>query len=163
MLRTITIVVAAALWCSVAQAQQITSIAIVDYGIYTADVTDSHRDAQGLLQNTSTNIRHAATTRTIRAEKGLRFGFRFRLGGTPQGREVTLKKITIYPPGGVKPPTATAPLKSDTITLSPRIGETSYTAYRFDDPWEMVPGPWVVQLWHGQRLLTEQKFTVVVK
>ncbi len=35
--------------------------------------------------------------------------------------------------------------------------------YGFDDAWELVPGPWRVQFFYGERLLGERTFTVVKK
>jgi hypothetical protein len=47
-------------------------------------------------------------------------------------------------------------------SLPLRIGEISYTDYTFDAPWELVPGPWKIQFWLGDRKPAEQDFNVVV-
>lgn len=39
--------------------------------------------------------------------------------------------------------------------------EAGYVDYGFDDPWELVPGTWTIELWHGDRKLATQSFTVV--
>ncbi len=146
-----------------AQAQQVTSVEIVEYGIYTSDVTQSQRTGSGLLQSTLTNIRHAATTTTIPAQHGIRFGFRFHVTGSPAGAKVELRKVTLFPAPGLKSPKSAEPLRRNEYTLVKSIGETSYTGYNFDDPWELVPGTWTVQLWSGDRKLAEQRFTVVTR
>jgi len=144
-----------------AQTPQIERIDVVDYGIYTAEVMSSQRDAQGLLQNTSTNIQHVQTTRDVPAQIGVRFGFRFRVVGAPSGAEVRLKKITTFPPGGLRNPASAQALSRSETTLTTTVGnEVSYTAYKFDDPWELTTGPWTIELWQGDRKLVSQSFTV---
>jgi hypothetical protein len=144
-----------------AQTTQIERIDVVDYGIYTADVISSQRDAQGILQSSSTNVQHVQTTRDVPAQIGVRFGFRFRVVGAPSGAEVRLKKITIFPPGGLRNPASAQAISRSETTLTTTVGnEVTYTAYKFDDPWELTTGPWTIELWHGDRKLASQNFTV---
>jgi hypothetical protein len=144
-----------------AHARQVTTIEIVSYGIYTLDVTQSERAASGLLHNTFTNIRHAATTTTIPARQGVNFGFKFHVTGWPTGQTVEFRKVALFPAPGLKSPTSAEPMRKDEVKLTETIGETSYTGYTFDDPWELVPGEWTFQLWSGNRELAEKTFTVV--
>ncbi len=53
------------------------------------------------------------------------------------------------------------PLKRIDRTDNGVIGDTTYVSYGFDDPWELVPGPWILEIWSGDRKLTSQTFTVV--
>jgi hypothetical protein len=142
---------------------QLQSIEIVRHGIYTAELQSSTRDSEGVKQNTSTNFRHAATTTTIPAQSGVRFGIEFRVIGGPRDKSLSLKKVVIFPPSGLHSPAVSQPIHRNESTASATVGEITYTGYRFDDPWELVPGPWSIQLWYGDRLLAEQKFTVVVR
>ncbi len=146
-----------------ANAQRVERLQITEYGIYTADTSNARRDAAGVVQNSVTNIRHATTTTMVPAENGVRFGFRYRVIGTPAGQAVTLKKIVIFPVGGLKSPHSSTPLLTNERTIAPMIGETSYTGYSLTDPWEFVPGTWTIQLWEGNRKLAEQRFTVVAR
>jgi len=144
-----------------AQTPHIERIDIVDYGIYTADLQSAQRDAQGILQSSSTNVRHVQTTRDVPAQLGVRFGFRFRVVGAPIGAEVRLKKITIFPPGGLRNPASGQVISRLEDTLTTTVGnDARYTAYKFDDPWELAPGPWTIELWHGDRKLASQSFTI---
>jgi hypothetical protein len=147
----------------VAHGQDVTSIEVTEYGLYTADQDKGQRNSAGVLRSEVSNIRHAATTTTVPAELGVHFGFRYKIVGSPTGKPIELRKVTIYPPAGLKSPKAPTPLQNSSYTLSRKIGETSFTDYAFDDPWELVPGPWTIQLWLGDRKLAEKKFTVVVK
>jgi hypothetical protein len=146
---------------SSAKAQQVTSIDIVEYGLYTADRVKAQRAASGVLQATIGNIRHAATTTTVPAQIGVRFGFRYRVNGLPAGQKVQLRKVTVYPAGGARPPNSTQPLQKNETALAPTIGETTYTGYTFDEAWERLPGTWTIQLWYGDRKFAEKSFTVV--
>lgn len=139
---------------------QVRGIEIVTYGIYTAELQSSKRDIQGIRQNISTNIRHAATTTTIPAQRGLRFGFEYKVIGAPSGKTVSLKSVVIYPPAGLRSPAVAQPIFRNETTSAPKIGAKHYEGYRFDDAWELVPGPWTIQLWYGDRKLAEKTFTV---
>jgi Domain of unknown function (DUF3859) len=141
-------------------AQSAKSVEITEYGIYTTDRTNSHRDANGILQSDATNVRHAATTSTVSAEIGTHFGFRYHISGEPAGAPITLRKVVIYPDGGLKPPNSPTPLRKVERELARKLGATSYADYAFDDPWELVPGTWTFQLWEGDRKLAEKSFIV---
>ena len=139
---------------------QVRGVEIVAYGIYTADLQSSSRDAQGIKQSISTNFRRAATTTAVPAQIGVRFGIEYKVVGAPGGKSVSLKKVMVFPPAGLRSPAVSQLLYRDESTVTPKIGATSYTGYRLDDPWELVPGPWAIQLWYGDRKLAEKKFTV---
>jgi hypothetical protein len=139
---------------------QVRSIEIEHFGIYTADLKSTTRDSQGVMQSTSTNFHQSAATASIPAQIGVRFGIEFKVNGMPAGKSVTLKKVTVFPPGGLHSPAVAQTLYRNEATTDGNIGETSYTGYKFDDPWELVPGPWAIELWYGGRKLAEQKFTV---
>jgi Domain of unknown function (DUF3859) len=139
---------------------QIKNVEVLDYGIYSVDVKSSHRDTQGINDNLSTNIRLAKATTTVPAEQGIEFGMRYKIDGTPIGTVVTLRELTIFPSPGLRPPTASRPIHDSRTTTKPKIGEVSYTGYRLDDPWELLPGVWVIQLWYGNRKVAQHNFTV---
>jgi hypothetical protein len=148
---------------SVARAQNVTGIDVTEYGIYTADKKNPQRNSAGVLQSTPKNFRHATTTTTVQAEPGVRFGFIYRVVGKPTGQTLQLRKVVIYPPKGVKSPQSSTPLQSAERQIAVRIGVMEFSGYTFDDNWELVPGPWKMQLWLGDRKLAEKEFTVVAK
>jgi Domain of unknown function (DUF3859) len=145
---------------SFAQTPVIKTVEIVAYGIYSADLQSSQRDTQGVLQNVSQNFRLVTATTAVPAQIGTRFGFNYKVGGTPTGKTVSLKKVTVYPPEGLRSPNVAQSLKHSDTTVTPTIGQQSYAGYRFDDPWELVPGQWRMELWDGDRKVAEQTFTV---
>jgi hypothetical protein len=81
--------------------------------------------------------------------------------GAPVGTAISLKELTIFPSPGLRPPTASQPIHTSTTMPKPKIGEVSYTGYRLDDPWELLLGVWVIQLWYGDRKVAQQNFTVI--
>jgi hypothetical protein len=142
---------------------QVRGIDVVEFGIYTADILSAQRDSRGVMQTTSTNFRQAVATTVIPAQIGVRFGFRYVVAGDPQGGDAVLKKVVIYPPAGVKSPMVAQPLHRSESAIKTKAGETSYTGYKFDDAWELVPGPWTIELWSGDRKLAQKTFTVVAR
>jgi hypothetical protein len=143
-----------------AQAEQIQRIDVVEYGIYTADKQNCQRDAEGVERCNRTDVRHAATTWTVPAQLGVEFGLKYRVIGAPKGAQVTLKRDWLSPNPGFQPPGKPPIIRLDR-TDSGAIGETIFVSYGFDDPWELVPGPWILEVWYDGRKLTSQTFTVV--
>jgi hypothetical protein len=147
---------------ALAQTTQIQRLDIVEYGIYTVDEKNCKRDEQGVERCDRSNVRHAATTWTIPAQHGLEFGLKYRVIGAPMGAKVTLKRDWLLPdPGFLQPnkPPINRLDRTDTV----KIGEAEYVSYGFDDVWELVPGPWILEIWYGDLKLTSQTFTVVKK
>lgn len=142
---------------------QVRDVKIVSFGIYTADAQSSTRDSQGVKQNISTNFRLAVATTTVPIQLGVRFGFEYIVAGPSRGAAVSLKKVTVYPEAGLKSPAVPQPIYQNESVVSAKVGEKSYTGYRLDDPWELVPGDWLIQLWDGDRKPAEKKFTLVAR
>ena len=146
-----------------AQTPRVDRIDVVEYGIYTATTT-GHEAAPGTAVgavNTISDLQHAATARTVPAQQGIRFGFRYTVVGAPAGADVPLHMVTIFPPPGLTNP-ATQQLKAQSeYDSSATIGTASYKGYQLTAPWEVVPGVWTLQIWYQGRKLAEQSFTVV--
>jgi uncharacterized protein DUF3859 len=140
---------------------QIDRIDIIEYGTYTLDRTIEGRNARGINQATATNINHAAATRTVSAQIGTTFGFRYKVIGKPEDVPVDLRRIVVFPPSGLRPSASSKPMSQDEATLQTKIGQTSYIFYTFEDNFELVPGTWTIEMWYGNRKLATQSFTVV--
>ena len=81
--------------------------------------------------------------------------------GTPDGAEVGLRKVTRYPTPGAMPPGAAKPLTSNAWLVTPVLNQTRFSGYTLEEPWELLPGTWVIDLWYEDRKLGEQEFSVV--
>jgi hypothetical protein len=146
-----------------AQTPQVDRIDVVEYGIYTATTTGQQAVSTTAAGTVSTlnDIQLAATTRTVPAQQGVRFGFRFVVVGAPAGAIVPLHMVTIIPPPGLtNPATQQTKAQSEYDTTAP-IGQTWYKGYTLTNDWEVVPGVWTMQVWYQGQKLAEQQFTVV--
>lgn len=136
------------------------AIDIIDYGIYVAEITGNEPDSQGIGTNIVGNICHIETTLKIPAIDGVQFGVRYRLTGLNEGQIVDIRK-TMQFPMPLRPPGAPRDIAEYEHNYRQVVGTTSYTGYGFDHPWELVPGLWVMRLWHGPQKLLELAFEVV--
>jgi hypothetical protein len=148
-----------------AQAQdgQVKRIDVVEYGIYTTSTESAMTapDAPGGTIKHTTNIRHAATTRTIPAQLGVEFGFLFTVVGKPAGAKVPLHVIALFPAPGLQDSASQKHFGQAAYDRVDAIAPGAYLSYTFDHDWELVPGVWTFQIWSQGRMLAEQKFTVV--
>jgi len=138
-------------------------IDVYELGLYRADVAGRERalgTATG-ARSVLSNIEHVKTTTEIEAKPGTHFGFRYRVDGRPNGREVPLTAVLLYPQPGVKNPTTGNTIVRAEHTLRLKIGNTSYRGYVFEHEWELVPGTWTFELWDGERKLSSQSFEIV--
>jgi Domain of unknown function (DUF3859) len=137
---------------------QVQRLDIEDYGVYSLEREISGRDAQGISLGTATNIQHTATQRTVPAQIGITFGFRYRIVGKPDGSTVNLRKVIVFPSPGLQPPDSSKRLSKADFEVEARIGETNSELYTLEDNFELVPGTWVLEMWHGSRKLVAQSF-----
>jgi Domain of unknown function (DUF3859) len=144
-----------------AQAAQVDRIEFTEFGIYTVDRVILEKDAAGINKAAASNVRHAATLRTIPAQIGTTFGFRYRLAGTPNGTPVNLREIVIFPPAGLVPKESSSPVVQDEFTLQSRIGEINYAAYTLEDSFELVTGEWTIEIWYADQKLGTQRFKII--
>ena len=92
-----------------AGAQEVGAIAIVEHGIYIAEVKATTRLPSGVEHDDLANICHVSTTTTVPAISGLHFGMRFRIDGPLAGQRVELRKVVVYP-AAMTPPGAARPI-----------------------------------------------------
>jgi hypothetical protein len=143
-------------------APSVDRIDIVDKGIYAIKTGDQTPDA-----NTPTGEIAAVqkskiieATDTVAARVGVEFGFQYVVIGKPAGEEVPLHIVITYPKPGIHDPAEAAPLLLSRFQRVKKIGETVYLGYGIEHDWEIVPGTWTFQIWHGGKKLAEQSFTV---
>jgi hypothetical protein len=145
-----------------AQMLHVDRVDVVEYGIYTADV-DNAVLAPGTPVGATTemsDVKHAATTRTIPAQLGVHFGFRYIVVGSPSGVTLPFHMVTIFPKPGLRAHPGARPQSRSEYDKPVTIGTRTYRDYSFDQAWEIVPGVWTFQIWYQGRMLAEQKFTV---
>src|SRR6202011_2194681 len=143
-----------------AQTPQVERIRFTEYGIYTVDRDVQGRDVLGINRAAATNVRHAATLRTIPAAIAPPSGCLYEFIGRPHAASVELRQVVIFPSPGLIPSSSSKPIRQDEFVLQARIGETSYASYTLEDAFELVPGDWVFEIWQGNRKLATQAFRV---
>ncbi len=145
-----------------AQTARLDRIDILEAGIYRVEKTLSITDPavpSGTRQQLAGSKLIKATT-TIPAVIGTRFGFRFKLVGEPAGAPVAVKWILRFPPPGIRD-TRNQLQSSYEENIASAIGTEEYRDALFDDPGDLLPGTWSMEVWSGNRKMAEQRFTVV--
>jgi len=137
---------------------QVQRLDVTDFGIYTLDREISGRDEQGISLGTATNIRHTGSQRTVPAQIGVTFGFRYKVVGRPVGATVNLKKVITFPSPGLQTTGSSTPVTKAEFEVEAKIGETNSELYTLEDNFELVPGTWVLEMWDGGRKLVSQSF-----
>ena len=145
-----------------AQTPQVERLDITEFGVYTLDREVKGRDARGINLGAGTNVRHRETKRTIPAQIGTTFGFRYEVMGKPHAAPIELRQVVIFPSPGLTPSfsSSSRSIIRDEFLLQTRIGETSYASYTLEDAFELVPGDWVLEIWQGNRKLATQSFRI---
>ena len=141
-----------------AQGLEVQRLDVTDFGIYALDREISGRDQQGIILGTATNIQHTSTQRTVPAQIGVTFGFRYRIVGKPEGATIPLKKVIIYPAPGLQTPSSSSRVRKAEFKHEAKIGETNTELYTLEDQFELVPGTWMLEMWLGNRKLASQPF-----
>jgi len=138
-------------------------IDVTDYGIYTAEKSEVATKGKNSRHYTVENVAIVAMTDTVQALPNVKFGLRYRIIGDPLDARVTVKIVVKYPPQGVLSPKE-AVLHDFTYTVTDHIGGMySFAGYSADEPWELVPGVWTLQLWVADKMYVEKAFTMVAK
>lgn len=144
-----------------APAQSNAAITVLDFGIYKLSVerqVKAEGDVSG-QRNVVANIRLFQRTRTVFAQLGRSFGYRFRVADPKlQGRLLTLR--TIFPK--LRNPRTGRSGTSQSRTFTAMAGSVYYDGYRFDHRWELAEGYWRFQILDGGKLIHEEKLRVVV-
>ena len=141
---------------------QVSKAAVLERGVYRA-ASEPYPVSQSSLGPVA-KVRNASlvqSTTTIPARLFTRFGLRYAITGFPPGARVDIKVITRFPEAGLQDPRTGTRHHQSEYTIDAKIGTQAYREFKFDHPWEMVPGEWVFEFWHGDRLLGAQKFCVV--
>ena len=153
--------VAAASGYIAAQTPTIDRVNVTEYGIYTSDNLRPDKPSEDGVKNTTiTNVKLAARTHQVPLQKGVQFGFRFVIEGSPAKATVPVRTVIIYPGDGAHMPGSAEPMRSTTWNDNDPIGPELYYGYTLEDDWELIPGNWTLELWVGDKKLASQTFTV---
>jgi hypothetical protein len=138
----------------------VTGADITEVGIYTARVVKTFA-VPGVATGTNEGLDSftlVQATTNVPARIGTRFGFRYTIRGTPSNAPIVLKMVGEHPP--YQNPGTGKTQTRDEYELQSWIGQT-YTSYLFEEKWELIPGKFKFEVWHGDKKLCEQSFMVV--
>jgi hypothetical protein len=161
-MKTIICILLLCVLTAVTEAQEVLVVGgqVTEVGIYTSQVvtvTSTTNTVGGKLEGLDGFTLLRSTT-NVPARIGTRFGFRYRIRGAPQNAPITLTLVGKHPLY-TNPKTGKTSTR-DQYQLLSWIGDT-YTSYSFDETWELVPGIFTFEVWHQEKKLCEQSFTVV--
>ncbi len=140
----------------------VSAVEVLGYGIVK---TQSGRNRIGFSNESIAvdaidGFRFLAHTSDIPATLGTEFGLQYRVNSTPKGALFEVNSVVLFPEGGLVDRKGKV-YKQATETFKIPIGEPSFYGFGFDEPWEIVPGKWVIQIWHNNSRLLQRTFNVV--
>ena len=114
-----------------AQAVRVQGIEIIEYGVYEA-VTERKKSHLTAIVPTHIlkDLKCIKKTSAIRAKLGTRFGFRFRIKGTPKNEAILVRHKIEYP--GLKDPMTGRIVYSDEVNREVVIGQPNYVGHTFE-------------------------------
>lgn len=136
---------------------------ITGYGVFEASSSRRHSgySERTLAVDTVSGIRFVQQTTDIPGKVGTNFGFQYSLNSTPKGQKVAIRSIIRFPEPGLVHPSTERVYRESVESKYIRIGEPSLHGYGFDEAWEIVPGDWSFEIWHGDARLIRKTFRVV--
>jgi hypothetical protein len=161
MILSVFLVLSTTLGTSHAQTLRVDRIEFPEFGIYTLDREVQGKDEAGINKAFGSNIRHAASLRTIPSQLGITFGFRYRVIGSPYNMPIDLRTLVVFPAHGLWASLSTKPISQLEFIQYTKIGEMSFASYTLEDNFELVRGPWAIEIWYADRKLGTQNFTLV--
>jgi len=146
-----------------AQAQTVRKVEIYEYGTYSSSPDiELGVTRQGMPYGGLDYIDLVDMTDTVIAQLGVKFGFRYRLVGPPEGTAVPLKMVMRYPSPGIMAEGAKRPFTDDDYTVVQYVGDDLFRTWTFTERTDLVPGIWTFEIWHGKKKLAEKKFKVIL-
>lgn len=146
-----------------ASAQQVKGVEVYEFGTYVATGSQyMHAPSdQGIKIEGHDSYTHLETTRTIAAQLGARFGFRYRVTGTQPGVYAPLKMVWKFPPPGIVGSDPAHPVELEVVDFEATSNDNYVITMSLESPSDLVPGIWTFEIWSGDTKLTEQTFEVL--
>ena len=163
MVRLFLVLALVALVAGIASAQEVQRVEVYEFGTYAASGSSyTHPPSdQGIKIEGHDGYTHLKTTRTVSAQLGARFGFRYRIVGTPPGVYAPLKMIWKFPPPGIVGEDPAHPIELEVVEFGAASNDNYVITMSLESPSDLVPGIWTFEIWSGDKKLTEQNFEVL--
>lgn len=147
---------------SAQETARVTSVEIIEAGIYTGKVTRTV-EVPGVISGKWKGLESFTllqATTNVPARVGTTFGFRYRINATPTNTPVRLTMVGEHPP--IIDPKTGKPQTKDTYQFTALLRD-SFASFVFDEEWEVAPGKWRFEIWHQDEKFCEQEFLVLPK
>ena len=140
----------------------ISAAQVVGYGIFTAK---SQSRVKGFTKDSPAadaveGVRFINMTNQIPSIPKTGFGIEYVINSSPNGRLIPITSIIKFPEPGLVSPRGRVYLVSRENSRV-QIGKPTFYGYAFDEPWEMVPGEWIFEIWHKKARLVKKRFIVL--
>ncbi len=148
-----------------AQDMRVDRLELIDAGFYDASTTTvtGTTPAAGTVTGTVQELRDVKLSLeppATGARVGVGFGVRFRSFGERDGERAMLHSVWKIPPPGIVNPDNGNVYRESTADFPTTIGTVHLRGYTFEQPWEVVPGTWTLEIWQGDRKLLEKSFEI---
>ena len=125
----------------------------VEFGVFEGSKAEL-QSGERVIRRSNESIQ---ATHTVPAKLGTKFGIRYQLAGkTAEGQPLTL----LYFTPGIRTPDGVRHDKLEVVQKLLPGAPQDVMAYEFTESHEVVPGEWRFMVFQGDRLLTQQRFTV---
>jgi hypothetical protein len=134
----------------------------VEYGTFRKLSSDKDVSDPGSLTGTRHAVAEVALiecTTNVPARIGTSFGFRVKFPGASSNKVVPCTAKCFHPE--LHNPSSGRSSEIDQWDTSGISGENGYIGYTLDNDWELVPGPWTLQVFLDSKLVLEKTFNVV--
>jgi hypothetical protein len=101
-------------------------------------------------------------TDAIAARLGTQFGVNYRFDGPVYGEKVRHRIVWTFPPPGITNPVTGEHRSSRERENTCAVGAACLVGWTIDEPWELVPGKWKLEVWYSGKLVVNQTFDVTV-
>jgi hypothetical protein len=148
-----------------AQDMRVDRLEIVESGFFDSADTkvtgakEAEGSVTGVVQQLSA-LRMLPEPPAKSARIGISFGVRFRSFGERNGERAMLRSVWKIPEPGIVNPTNHTTYRQSAADFPTVIGTNHWRGYGFEQPWEIVPGTWTLEIWQGDRKLLEKSFEI---
>jgi hypothetical protein len=140
------------------------AVEIVEHGEYEPGpeagkqrAPDTSRGYVGVIEATH-DPRLLRSTEAIAAGIGGQFGIKLLVQGPPSVETVPLRIRVLHPP--FRNPATGELSDREEWDAEVNLGIPRFAGWSFDEPWEIAPGPWQIQVLDGEEVVAEQGFEI---
>lgn len=137
------------------------SIQLLEFGTFKKLASGDNVQAPGAIagaRHTVKKVELLESTTNIAARIGTSFGVLVKMPGDANGVVVRCSARCVHP--RLSDPSSGHSSEVEQWDSSGMAGEEGYIGYTLDNSWELVPGPWTLQVFMDSKLVIEKTFNV---